>query len=107
MGWQVYRLPHLLAAVARVGASVADWRPLEGSTAAEILAQNADPLQALSLGQVPAVILPVDHIATNIGRTRMLTAGVTGPTPSGVQHILGRNVGFTRSHPTKYASIFC
>ena len=35
----------------------ATWDPLEGRSVAELLAQNPDPLRALSRGEVPAVIL--------------------------------------------------
>ena len=39
------------------GEESAEWRPLVGTSAAELLAQDPDPLRALSEGRVPAIVL--------------------------------------------------
>ena len=40
-----------------LGSDVGAWQVLEGSSVAELLAQNSDPLRALSTGEIPAIIL--------------------------------------------------
>jgi hypothetical protein len=61
------------------------WRPLEGHSASEMLAQNADPLGALQRGEVPAIILrnAVPTNALNALGRRSLRFGQDATTAEG------------------------